>query len=313
MLFILHQLLAQQVIFHQLAQQDQSTLLLRVHEELKRNMHQLSMECLPVPFAFLLWVRLMERDEKFTLAFSPIFCALSITLLIAMLEFPDMQQYLFATGIIAGLFVLAPFTTCMHHIIRQPRPALVAVVAAMAGFNYYWLMQSIWMKMCDWTVRTVYFILHSVGMNNVVVHNLNDYVRVHSFNNQVILINSPSFTIAIMPACNGLEGIFLVNFLLSVMFLFDWQVFKRMHILLIYLLGIIYMLFMNPLRLAVYFWFGSWANRPDAWHWVQSLRGAPVYLFHSYVGFVFYLIAFGLFATGLYWLALRRKQLTIIG
>jgi len=270
---------------------------------------ELSAQFLPVPFAFLAWVYVMERMEKFKLSFSPVFCILSMECFFAVQmarPWYDLSQWLLGAAIIAGFFVLVPFMEAMRRIWQQPRPAFVALFAATAAFNYYALLRSVWEIMCTGTANVVYGVMKLFGYN---VGMRVEFLRSEGVGRSVIRISSPDFGVLVFPDCSGLEGIFLFGFLLSVMLLLDWELFKRKSILLLYAFGAVYMFFMNALRIFVFFSIGYWAYRPGAWEWMQSLRGAPIMLFHSYIGWVFYLIAFGVFAWWMYRSA-GRKQLT---
>ncbi|MDE3059768.1 MAG: exosortase/archaeosortase family protein [Pseudomonadota bacterium] len=279
-----------------------------VRDGLARHILQLPAEFVPIPFAFLLWVRLMERERPFVLRFSPFFGALGIACLAAipqLLAFPDLRQYLFGAAVVSSLFVLVSFADCLGRMIRQPRPAIVAILAASAACNYYWLMRTLWAQMIGWTAHTVHVILRFYGAAA--------FAMPHPKWQGSFIIGSHYFRASVNPGCNGLEGIFLFNFLLSVMLLLDWQLFRRRSLILLYGLGVIYMFFVNAIRITVLFSIGYWAYRPDAWPFMWHFRGATLEMFHSYEGWVFYLIAFGLFAAWLYRTTLRRNQLTVNG
>ncbi len=66
---------------------------------------QLSAELLPVPVAFILWLRLTERKDKLTLAFSPLACAISVAAFTVMQEIRNDlgPRRRLAAGAVAGL------------------------------------------------------------------------------------------------------------------------------------------------------------------------------------------------------------------
>lgn len=266
-----------------------------------QHLEQLSAEFLPVPIAFLLWVRCMEKSEKFNLSFSPFFCALAMEAYVALfvIRAPAFTVGILLVAVLAGFFILVPFGEALGRLISRPREALILTIAATAAANYYWLTRVIWVQIVDATAHVVYAVLYL--FDNSIVINTRKMAEIEMAG---IEIYSGYFNILVNPSCSGLEGIFLFAFMLSVMLLIDWDLFKRRSILLLYALGVILMFFVNALRITAFFTVGYWAYRPDAWEWVQSLKGAPVFLFHSYVGWVFYLIAFGLFAGWMY----RRAQ-----
>lgn len=274
-------------LFFMSALEGQWTWIVHLQRGLYRHVPQLPAEMLPIPVAFLLWVRLMERTGgKLTLAFSPFFAALSAAPLVAAPELwrdPGLQQYLFALGIVAGLFILAPFRECLKRALREPRPAIIAVIAATAACNYYYLMR-FWPYFDRWTGQAAFVFLHSLGLD----------ITAGMYQRDPTIL-SKHFSVIIFRTCNGLEGIFLFMFMLSVMLLLDWDLFKRRIISLLYEFGIVYMFLFNILRIASLYMVGYWAYNPDAWGWVHSLQGVSLYMFHSYLGWIYYLVAFGIF------------------
>lgn len=260
-------------------------------------------EFLPVPVAFLLWLRIAERDGELALSFSPFFCALSVAGFAAGQELETgsrLWPFAFATGVIAALFILAPCGECLRRMIRQLRPVVVAAVAATAVCNYYWLSRMLARTTVSWTTAEVYALLTAFGVNAIAYRDTSYPAA--------LVISSHQFSLEVFADCSGWEGVFLFNFLLSVMLLINWQLYRRRSILLLYALGIIYMFGINALRIAAIFTVGYWAYRPDAWEWVHSMRGTPLSQFHTYAGWFVYLAAFQLFDIWLYLSALRERS-----
>jgi len=255
---------------------------------------QIAVEFLPVPVMFFLWLRAVENGKPWVLSFSPFFCAVSVACFVLAQEMGrdyDMQQVLFGWGVVASLFVMVPFWKVLRTVITSPRPAICAVLGASAACNYYYFMRTIWTNMRDWTSHAAANILHAAGVP--VVAELHPKW-------QSVILTGPHIHVEVNPGCNGLEGIFLFNFMLSVMLLVDWQLFRRCSIVMLYAFGVAYMFLMNALRISVFYSVGLWTWQPGVPPWVASLRVAPMLLFHSYIGWTFYLIAFGLFAFIMY-------------
>jgi exosortase/archaeosortase family protein len=266
---------------------------------------QFSAEAIPIPIAFLLWVHLMEKKgQKFTLGFSLVFCILTIEFLtMGQVLWKPLKQQVLVIGVTAGLFMFISFRECLVRAKNDIRPAIVAVIAATAAINYYELMRTLWEEMSNWTKIVVAALLRLFRMDI----SSTDVVRWDPSFPPNLTIKSPYFGIQVYGSCNGLEGIFLFMFMLSAMLLIDWDMFKRRSITLLYGFGIIYMFFFNALRIFTFFTLGYWAYNPRAWNWVHSFQGAPLSLFHSYVGWGFYLWAFGIFAAWMYWPRLDTK------
>lgn len=267
----------------------------KIRQGLSRHVAEMSASMLPIPFVFYFWVRLMEKRRPFTTAYSPLFAILSISCFTGMYVMTrdwNMTKKVFLLGVITSFFVMIPVKEAVPLLLRNPRVTLVAIIGGMAAYNYYWLMRDLWYYMCGWTTTTVYYMLQFLSYDAVAY--------VHGRKETSFVILSKYFGIIVNPGCNGLEGIFLFNFMLSVMFLVDWEFFKKRSIILIYAIGAVYMFFVNALRITAFFSVGYWASQPNMPGWVKSMRGTTVELFHSYVGWAFYLIAFALFATWLY-------------
>ena len=127
--------------------------------------------------------------------------------------------------------------------------------------------------------------------------NLRIYDTLHPIKMMVL---SKYFVVEVYRTCSGLEGMSLFIFLLSIIFLLDWRIFRQVRILEIYLIGILYMFFINAVRIASVFSVGYHAWDPAASGFAKSLRGAPIELFHSFVGHIYYLTAFAIFAAIMY-------------
>lgn len=259
---------------------------------------------IPAPIAFLFWLRLIEHQGgRLAMRTSPLWLGISIGMFLSVLTvtMPQLRIACFAAGVICGFLVHVPPREYWRCIRRNPLAVVVLLIAATASINYYWLMKAIWVEMRGLTTYTVFHTLQ--------FFNFDAYAKAHPRVNTTIFIYSPHFMIWVNNACNGLEGIFLFNFLLSIMFLLDWHIFGRWKLFLVYALGIAYMFIVNALRITLFFTVGYWAYRPDVPAWVQSMRGWPVMMFHSYIGWVLYLLAFGLFALVLYRVVGRKKRL----
>jgi|GEM_PF-6483764 len=283
--------------------------ILSASEEARRaidNSHHvlpMAVKFIPVPIAFLFWIRLVERNGRLAMRSSPVWLGLSVGLFISsvLVSFPPLRQFCIATAVLSGLCVYVSPREYWGRIRREPVATLVLLIAATASINYYWLMQALWVEMRGLTTEVVYFVLKLFGTDA--------YAVIHPRVNTTIFIRSPNFMIWVNNACNGLEGIFLFNFLLSIMFLLDWDIFRRSHIFLIYVFGVIYMFIINSLRITVFFTVGYWAYKPGVPEWVSAMRGWPVMMFHSWIGWVLYLIAFGLFALVLYRSVGRKNRI----
>lgn len=268
----------------------------KLREGLSRHVSELGASVLPVPFVFLLWVYCVEKLRgPFTLNYSPFFSLISIgsfTSLYMIDTQAGLAYRMLWLAVITSFFTMIPVTQFFDRLWREPRVTLVALIGGTAAYNYYWLLRDIWHYMCSWTTQTVVMILKFFNFDadaNVVGQ---DEMRFR--------IASDQFSIIVNPGCSGLEGIFLFMFMLSLTLLSDWEFFRRRSLSMFYAFGVVYMFFINTLRITVFYTLGYWAYKPDMPEWVQSMRGSTVDLFHSYVGWVFYVVAFIIFLLWIY-------------
>ncbi len=254
-----------------------------------------AVEFAPIPIMFILWVRAVEQKTPFQLRFSPIatgLCALALVLMNSNIDAAPLPRCTFLAAILSSLFVFVPFKQVIRQITQNKRLSVVALIGATSAVNYYWLMLTIWFAMCRWTTMGAYALLKLLDLNAVAV--------VHPITDTTIALISRYFQVWVNIGCNGLEGVFLFNFMLAATLLFDWKLLHKYSITLLFCTGVLYMFLMNVLRITVFFIIGYWAYKPGAWSFMHLLQGAPLALFHSYVGWVFYLFAFALFMGLLY-------------
>jgi exosortase/archaeosortase family protein len=273
-----------------------------VRDRLGTHIPPLSVEFLPVPVAFLLWLRIVDSDRPVPLRLSLPWCAFSLAGYAAFSAITQsarneglmpqaffVRELFFGTGVLAGLFAAVSLRECISRACQNPRLAGVAIVAASSALLYYRLIEVLWQSMCGVTAQMVFALLRlfdaQVSITQSFAHGMPRF-----------LVGSPWFSINVYIGCSGLEGIFLFTFMLSVLFLCDWKFFKNRNLVLLYTIGVICMFMVNALRITAFFTIGYWAHKPGVGKWLNALQGTPVDLFHSYVGWVFYLITFVVFS-----------------
>jgi len=111
------------------------------------------------------------------------------------------------------------------------------------------------------------------------------------------MVEHALFTEEVAPVCSGLEGIFLFIFIFSLILILDWNSYVKKQAFLIYLIGIIYMIFLNILRISAFLIarveaIGIWGD--------TEANELFVWFFHANVGWIFYLIGIGIFFTILF-------------
>lgn len=252
---------------------------------------------LPVPFVFVLWLGALEaRHGRFALRFSPIAAGWSVIAyagIFALTHWPDGMFIALAFGVLAGLFAFLPFLPWLRVAVQHKRLGMVALAGGSAALCYYLLMGHYASHVVlDWTAEATSRAIALVGIDAVVAENM-DFPLAYN-------MITPHFRIILAPFCGGLEGIFLFIFMLSVVAILDWEKFSRHRLSLIYAAGVLVMFTVNILRITALFSLGYLAYHPQTQSWASGLRGAPVTLFHSYVGWGLDLLVFCVFLLILY-------------
>jgi exosortase/archaeosortase family protein len=250
--------------------------------------------------AFLFWLAAMEHSggwirERFSLPF----CLLSMAGFIAAAEIHQHFITIFASVLatLMGLFVFADARECLKRTIADPRAAFAAEFAGFSSAFYRMAIVLLWPRIKHATGWMIYHLLDITGMS----------VGAKTVSNGVMVV-SPYFSIRVNTSCSGLEGIFLFYFLITGVLLLDWQLFKKWRLVELYMTGFIFMFVINALRIVSFFSVGYWANKPDAGPFMSSLKDAPLQLFHTYVGWVYYFMGFIIFAGCCYRMAAREKS-----
>jgi exosortase/archaeosortase family protein len=253
---------------------------------------------LTLPAAFLIWLHTMRGDQPLKPYFSLPAALLSLWGFTAAAGFrflKDIELHEFCSivfaiyGTLAGLFVSVSFEECRGYAQQQKGRTVLAVFAAATAALYRIFDEKLWYHMCHSSGLVVYWMLHAFHVP----------INITAMEDNIMLF-SQHFTMHLHGPCSGLEGVFIFMFLLSVLMMIDWPLFKRLPVLEIYLLGFIYMFFMNTLRIASLFLIGYRAMEPDASAFMHSMRDAPLQVFHSLAGAVYYMVASGIFLSVLY-------------
>jgi exosortase/archaeosortase family protein len=264
----------------------------------------------PLPFIYMLWLRIVERDGAQLYGFSlpALLATIACSCFAASERWP---QYSIIGAIIASLFILVRPVEALRRVAGSPRLAIVAAIGAGAIHMYEVAQARLWEQMCHSTAQIINFFLnHFVPMNIALYEKKHNFVHVANiggrmvasprYENHYVVIGSDWFSLNLFPQCSGLEGVCLFFFLLSAMVMLDWKLFQTRRLFELYLMAFLYMFLINALRISAFFLMGYWAWAPDATAFAQSMRDAPLMLFHTWVGWVVYLGAFGFFITRLY-------------
>lgn len=255
---------------------------------------------LPLVVAFAAWAQMMERHYpiRFRLSYQPLLGALAAACFTAGALLPRHRQGLILAGVLLSLLSFLRLRDLWACARLSPGAALIAGFAACCAKLYYAFSREFWELMCRHSALLVEKMLWLTTID----------VQVRARIGRPIIVKSDDFTLRIFKPCSGLEGIFLFYFLLCLVLLIDWKLFVGRRWWLYFVVGGFYMFFFNGLRIVSLFVLGHWAWQPDATPFQISLRGQPLEIFHSFVGWTYYLIAFSLFTSVIYRHASRAPR-----
>ena len=253
------------------------------------------MRMLSITFMHVLWVQAIERQKPFSLALQPHFIFLAVALLVLAPYFfmhHGRYAYIAISLFIAVLctFAFIPPRIALLRASEHCRLTAVALFAASLDKIYFFAKSLLWEALSNATAVGIRTLLRAGGIHTTSWSATTDKPGV--------FVKLPEFTMKILPECSGLEGIFLFYYLLALILLIDWRIFSRWSLTELYATGFVYMFLMNVLRIFSYMLFIRHVGYTDA-----SAR--LIDLFHSNIGWVIYLAAFGIFMTGMYVLAAK--------
>jgi len=254
---------------------------------------------LSLPAGFLFWLYALREEKHFALSFSPIAALLSAAgfIIAASLKMTTHHWEITACALaacIAGCFIFISFKEFYRHAFRDQCKALIALIAMGSSAAYSAMDYHMWQRMAFSAASSSKWLLEIFGID------ITASVTKHKGQHSAATLTSENFTILVYQPCSGLEGIFLFTFLLSIVILLDWKLFKGIHFIETYLIGFIFMYLANVLRISSLFVFGHIAHAPDASPLLASMQGMPVHIFHSFIGQIYYLLVFMVFAYILY-------------
>lgn len=261
----------------------------------------LMFKLISIPGAMLMWWVFMAKRDYGRLHFSPLFFALFIGFS-GLLFFKHHDLTLRWVGILggmfAGYFVWVDFRKCFSCMAEHKRPALVALIMGAASFCYIWANDLLWREIVHSTAIVLDFFMKLFDTSQSIGYN----------NKRMLMIQSPYMSLEIHHGCSGMEGVFLFAFLISGLLLLDWDIFKRRNLLNLYASGFLYMFMMNAFRIFYIFFIFDIASNPNAGTIGKMLQGWPQELAHSTAGWIFYLIAFGIFTWLLYAITMEERR-----
>lgn len=179
------------------------------------------------------------------------------------------------TAIITSLLIFVNFSTIQ----KYKKEFLVLLPLSFSITAYPSINAFLWSFISAKTCFTVWGIMQLLGFHSIILI-------------EKIILKSPVFNITINSSCSGLEGILLfITFFSFIQLLKFKDQIKTSFILASYLIGTVYMYFLNVLRIVSFFSFGYYMKS-------NKLTENPdfiVELFHSNIGWTIYVIGIAIF------------------
>ncbi len=204
------------------------------------------------------------------------------------------QERLGMLAIVSALFVRIGIKNAFNFVRKEPRYSMAAVFAGASPWLFYWLIKDYWQVACGFAAKATQVLLSGLGLN-ITAYPDDPGTRDPNF-----ILGTDYWKIQVFSDCSGFEGICLFIYLLSMLLMMDWNLLKRYSMTLLYSIGVFYMMAFNVLRISSLYTLGYFAYDPGANVFMREFKGAPVAIFHSYVGWTYYLVAFSIFAWVLY-------------
>ncbi len=179
----------------------------------------------------------------------------------------------------SSLIIFLNLEALFYRVKKYVWEALFSLFAGSLFYLFHLSIHFLWPFLSTAVTFIVYTLLNLMGLGMTM--GVDQYTLSH-----------PLFSAKVAAACSGLEGIFLFIFLFSLILIVDWGSYTLKKALLIYCLGILFMFFLNVLRVTIFFTAAIWATQ----QWGQGEASQLfVWFFHANVGWIFYLIGIAIF------------------
>lgn len=290
-----------------------AAMLLLAPGDLEKNMRGITGRFIAAPFAFALWLQLMNQLHGLKPRFNPWLAGISVICFVGATyayrrhihmrwEFTFEHMYWMIGAVLAGLLAYVDLRKVWACILKEKRAIIIMLIAAAAPFLYAFLQDQIWDHMSKSSAFLVNEMVNLMGVDSDAWFEISQGTR------PTIVIASSYFNVQVYADCSGLEGIFFFYFLMSCMLLIDWKFFRHMSLFNLYLFGFIYMYCFNILRISLLYVLGTMARTPGASSFMRQFEGAAWDYMHQWTGVFLYLVAFGIFAMVMYFYNARIDE-----
>ena len=225
-------------------------------------------------------------------------------------ELDTTRASLYATlGSAAGLFAHLRTLQVLRWCATHSMAVCIALIIGLCPIILHSFQAFVWQWTAGTTVGIVSSLLWMCGIrltsefkeehSAMVLDDVGDFIET---------IRSTNFQINISQQCSGLEGEVLVCFLISLFFLYDWNLFGRIKDLkVVYILTLPIVLILNAVRIASIFIYAEWTQT----HKGDSIAiSITTDIFHSNAGLVLYMAVLGVIVPLLYRWARSKTAVT---
>lgn len=276
----------------------------------------------PIPFAYLLWLATWDRGGKEPGEFSITAAAISAVLAILAFEsvtLPDLKDYRSHLAILAttsSLFIFTGYQKPWESLRPEPGAAILATVFASTVWLHTFLHTKLWQVLCEvtaWVIAALMKLMTiDVTLSYVLAMPVTPKPDQHPMpeTEAVINMNTEHFGVLLYSGCSGMDGLMLFFALMTIVTFLDWERFKKLPLLRIYVAGLLTMFLVNALRITFLFLIGNAASHPNAPEWFRPMKNTMFTMFHDHVGWTVYAIVFAIFITPIYHMAWQQEDVS---
>lgn len=267
---------------------------------------------LPIPLAFLLWLRTWDRSGTHFGEFSISAAALSMVIFIVAFEsvtlpiLIDYRSYLAIAATASALFVFTGFSEPLRQLRLEPRTGLLAFLLGATVWLHTFLHAKLWQGLCEitaWVIQT-FLKLMTIDVNISYVRALPVTPKPDQHpmpeTEAVINIATEHFAVDMYSGCSGMDGLMIFFALMTIVTLIDWERFSRFKLWRLYIAGLLTIFLANGLRITLLFLLGNAASHPNAPEWLKPMKSTMLAMFHEHMGWSIYAVVFAIFITPIY-------------
>lgn len=245
--------------------------------------------CMPIPLALALWTKnwLQTVDlRRWPPALEAVVAHAAVAVAALAAAYPpwrDMREVAAVAALLAAYLAITGCARPLNAVRRDPAMFAFAVLLGGVLIFHHFLYERMWEALCTVTAYSVAALTSVLGI----------WSSLSVIENSGIHFHSSWFGVRVFAPCSGMDGLGVFTALYATVVLADWEHFRKLPAIRIYVAGLLTMLLGNVARLLALFLLGHISSHPFSRDWAYPLRDGVFAMFHDHVGWVFYLIIFG--------------------